>query len=58
MKNLTWLQKNIGLEYVFSENHIYRDVLYYDRYEGKYYDRSTDMYLFDVKELKRYGVKI
>jgi len=45
----------IGLERVFSINHEYYDVLFYDLREGCYYDRSKDLFI-PYCELKHYGM--
>lgn len=34
-----------GLERVFSPAHPFYDRIFYDRVEGKYYDRATDIYI-------------
>lgn len=44
-----------GLEFVFSENHQLRDRIFYDFREGKYYDRSSDIFL-ENDDLKRFGL--
>lgn len=42
-----YIENNKGLEHVFPKGHELHDVIYYDRYEGKYYNRRTDMFLED-----------
>lgn len=44
-----------GLEHVFSEGHEYHNRIFYDRIEGAYYDRATDLFL-SLDELKAYGI--
>jgi len=45
-----------GLERVFPPGHELRDRIFYDRYEGKYYDRATDFFL-TLEEARAFGVK-
>ena len=35
------------LETIFSAAHELHDIIFYDRREGKYYNKRTDMYLSD-----------
>lgn len=50
-----YVENNSGLEIVFSREHEYHNVLFYDRYEGKHYDRSKDLFV-DYEDLKIYGL--
>lgn len=43
------------LEQVFSPGHQWHNRIFYDRKEGKYYDRATDIYL-EQDQLKAYGL--
>lgn len=47
--------KRERLEIVFSEGHRLYDVIYYDSVEGKYYNKSTDLYIRE-EELAKYGL--
>lgn len=49
-----YCDRNNGLEVVFSPSHHNYDVLFYDRIEGKYYDRTLDMYV-ELEDLPFYG---
>jgi hypothetical protein len=44
-----------GLEQVFPTGSQWAQRIYYDRFEGKYYDKATDLYI-DVDEAQAYGV--
>lgn len=44
------------LERVFSKGHVNYDRIFYDRLEGKYYDRGSDFYL-TLDEAQAFGVK-
>jgi hypothetical protein len=48
---------NDDLETVFSENHQYHDRIVYDRREGKYYDKATDLYL-TLAEAAAFGLPV
>lgn len=43
------------LEPVFSKGHQFADRIFYDRKEGKYYDKYTDIYL-GLDEVKMLGL--
>ena len=43
------------LETVFSPGHQYHTRVFYDRVEGQYYDRSTDLYL-SLDEARAMGI--
>jgi len=43
------------LEKVFAAGHQYHDRIFWDKTEGKYYDRHTDYYLAD-DQLAAYGL--
>ena len=51
-----YLDRNKGLETVFSPSHKNYAVLFYDRIEGQYYDREQDMYL-ELEDLPFYGMR-
>lgn len=46
-----------ALERVFSEAHEYGNRIFYDRVEGRYYDRHTDLYL-ELDDLAAFGLGI
>ncbi len=46
-----------GLEQVFSEGHQYHDRIFYDRKEGAYYDRHTDLFL-TLEQAQAFGVAV
>lgn len=48
--------KDPTLETVFHEGHQYHDRIVYDKREGSYYDRHTDLYL-TIEEAQAFGVK-
>jgi hypothetical protein len=41
--------KRNNLEIVFSQGHRYFDKIFYDKTEGKYYDRETDLFLPNIR---------
>ncbi len=45
-----------GLERVFGKGHQFHDRIFYDRFEGKYYDRWTDLFL-SLEEAHAFGVR-
>jgi hypothetical protein len=45
------------LETVFSENHQYHNRIFYDRAEGQYYDRHTDIYL-TLDQVRAFGLPV
>lgn len=46
---------DIDLEWVFSENHRHHNVIFWDKKEGRYYNRETDLYLYH-EEGKLFGL--
>jgi len=46
---------NNGLEVVFPIGHRYYGVVFYDRLEGKYYNRHQDLFIPD-EQLKIYNL--
>lgn len=46
-----------GLERVFSPGHPYHDRIFYDRLEGSYYDRCTDLFL-TLDEVRSFGLPV
>lgn len=51
------MNANYGLEEVFSVGHQYHGRIVYDRTEGQYYDKHTDIYL-TLAEVKAFGLPV
>lgn len=49
------IAEKMGLEVIFSVNHQLHDRIFYDKKEGKYYDRYSDIYL-EYEDAKAYGL--
>ena len=47
--------KKFGLEPVFPENHEHGSRIFWDKFEGKYYDSHTDLYL-EWNDLKAFNL--
>lgn len=45
------------LEQVFPIGNQWHNRIFYDRAEGKYYDRATDIYL-ELSDLRAYGLGV
>lgn len=46
-----------GLERVFSAGHEHHDRIFYDRKQGSYYDRASDMFI-TLEQVKAFGLPV